>query len=188
MCVSVCTCTLQIGTLTSGMTTRRYWVVLRKETPRCDQLSRLQLYRDEFQASVAPSREIILDSIKMIHHADQRRKKAFEVQLASESLMFQCGSHADVDDWIGDIRRFRDSLRSSSFSASFPDNSLGQQLYEGMLSVCALSIAKSISPCREEQIGFLFEWDQPLSEMDCTARSDEHKLLPLYCLPFTITF
>lgn len=126
----------QIGSLTTGMTTKRYWVVLRKETMRSGQPSRLELYRDEFQAAGSmPSREIALDEIKMIHHADQRKKKAFEVQLAEEALMFVCGSHTDVEDWIGDIRRFRNSLRSSSLSRGYPDNSVGEDLYAGMLSV-----------------------------------------------------
>ncbi len=119
----------QLGTLTSG---KRYWVVLKKETPRNDLASRIELYRDEQQATTSlANRQIILDAIKMIHHADQRRKKAFEIQLEDECLMFICGSHADVEDWIGDIRRFRNSLLSASFSADLPDNSLGQDLYEG---------------------------------------------------------
>ena len=109
----------QLGSLTSSVTSRRYWVVLRKETAPSEQ-SRLDLYRSEDQVNLTitslpppltfpplpslpppcqmfqgqPYREIGLDEVRSIQQLDQ--KKSFVVQLPSTSLLFMCSSRADL--------------------------------------------------------------------------------------------
>lgn len=115
---------LQLGSLTSSVTSRRYWVVLRKETAHSSQ-SRLQLYRSEDQVDLYlnlltigpspryptvvphsrtcsspqvyhgdPHREISLEEVRSLHQLDS--KKSFAVILPTTSLLFMCASRADL--------------------------------------------------------------------------------------------
>ena len=117
---------IQFGSLTSSVSSKRQWVILRRETARGGQ-SRLELYRSEEQTvDGRASREVFLDAIKLVEHAE--KKKAFVLHMQEETLLFLCSSHAEMEDWIGDVRRFR---RAGSLNGEFPDNSMGQELYEG---------------------------------------------------------
>ena len=116
------------------MTSRRNWVILRKESH--GRSSRLELYRNEEQVTDNNfGRDILLDQMRTVQRAE--RKKAFVVVMADETLLFMCSSRADTDDWLSDIRRYRGGRRSeSSFSDSdgVPDNSVGRDIYEGVCS------------------------------------------------------
>lgn len=119
-----------LGSLTTTVTSRRNWVILRKESH--GRSSRLELYRNEEQVTDNNfGRDILLDQMRTVQRAE--RKKAFVVVMADETLLFMCSSRADTDDWLSDIRRYRGGRRSeSSFSDSdgVPDNSVGRDIYE----------------------------------------------------------
>ena len=120
---------VQLGSLTTTMTSRRNWVILRRESH--GRSSRLELYRNEEQvADNNFGRDILLDQMRSVQRAE--RKKAFVVVTAEETLLFMCSSRADTDDWLSDIRRYRSGRRSESGSDGIPDNSLGHDIYEGM--------------------------------------------------------
>lgn len=105
-------------------------MVLRKQTPTGGR-SRLELFRNEEQAfSNNPSREYGLDSVKAIQQSD--RKRAFQLSFPQETVLCVCSSRADMMDWVTDVRRFTPA-RDISGSAPPPDNSVGQDLYEGRL-------------------------------------------------------
>ena len=91
------------------------------------------MYRNEEQvADGGFGRDILLDQMRSVQRPE--RKKAFIVVTAEETLLFMCSSRADTDDWLSDIRRYRTGRNSSSsFSGSdgVPDNSVGQDVYEG---------------------------------------------------------
>ena len=125
---------LQLGSLTTSMTSKRYWLVLRKETPGGGR-SRLEFYRSEEQSN-EPVRVIPLDQIREVHHSE-RKKASFDVHLQDEVTQFSCSSKADTDDWMRDIARFQGGRGlTSSFNGELPDNTVnGQALYEGTESL-----------------------------------------------------
>ena len=116
------------------MTSKRYWLVLRKETPGGGR-SRLEFYRSEEQSN-EPVRVIPLDQIREVHHSE-RKKASFDVHLQDEVTQFSCSSKADTDDWMRDIARFQGGRGlTSSFNGELPDNTVnGQALYEGTESL-----------------------------------------------------
>ena len=59
------------------------------------------------------------------------RKKGFLVELLEETMMLQCTSKADMEDWVRDINRLRGGrvdLASGQNLTEFPS---GQDIYEG---------------------------------------------------------
>ena len=115
------------------MSSKRFWLVLRKETPGGGR-SRLEFYRSEEQSN-EPVRVIPLDQIREVHRSE-RKKASFEVHLQDEVSQFSCSSMADMEDWMRDIGRFQGGRGlTSSFNGELPDNSVnGQALYEGTIS------------------------------------------------------
>lgn len=107
-----------------SVTSRRQWVVLRRESG--GRASRVELYRNEDQ-SAEPNKIISLSPSTLRNVQILDRKKAFVLNLQEESCMFQCSSRADMEDWHRDIGHYssstsRNVTSPSSLSSHITDN------------------------------------------------------------------
>ena len=70
------------------------------------------------------------------------RKKGFLIELLDETMMLQCTSKADMEDWVRDVNRLRGGvdLASGQNLTEFPT---GQDIYEGGW---VLSLPPSLPP------------------------------------------
>ena len=68
---------------------------------------------------------------ELCHSPIPERKKGFLIELLDETMMLQCTSKADMEDWVRDVNRLRGGrvdLASGQNLAEFPS---GQDIYEG---------------------------------------------------------
>ena len=110
-------------------------MVLCREGPGCTGRSRIEWYRSEDRAKdYQPVKVVDLDTIRSINPVE--RKKGFMVDLLEESMLFQCTSKADMEDWVRDINRFRQGVDLAS-GQNLMEMPQGHDVYEGMCCVFA---------------------------------------------------
>lgn len=115
-----------------SVTSRRQWVVLRRETT--GRASRIELYRSEDQ-SAEPNKTVSLSPSSLRNVEILDRKKAFVLNLQDESCMFQCSSRADMEDWYRDINHYSSSMNRGAISPALPSrtsNTTGEEIYESI--------------------------------------------------------
>jgi hypothetical protein len=88
----------------STLSSKRTWMVLCRKGPSGK--PRIEMYRSEDSVSgQQPHRMIDLETVRSVQPVE--RKKGFLVELLDETMMLQCTSKADMEDWVRDINRLR---------------------------------------------------------------------------------
>ena len=63
------------------------------------------------------------------------RKKGFLIELLDETMMLQCTSKADMEDWVRDLNRLRGGIDLAS-GQNVTEGPAGQDIYEGRQDCC----------------------------------------------------
>ena len=72
------------------------------------------------------------------------KKKGFLVELLDETMMLQCTSKADMEDWIRDMNRLRGGRVDLASGQNIGGYPAGHDIYEGRERVC---VNECVSGC-----------------------------------------
>ena len=73
------------------------------------------------------------------------RKKGFLVELLDETMMLQCTSKADMEDWIRDMNRLRGGRVDLASGQNIGGYPAGHDIYEGRERVCVCVSVNEVS-------------------------------------------
>ena len=65
------------------------------------------------------------------HSPIPERKKGFLIELLDETMMLQCTSKADMEDWVRDVNRLRGGRVDLASGQNLDEFPSGQDIYEG---------------------------------------------------------
>ncbi|CAI8034686.1 hypothetical protein GBAR_LOCUS19502 [Geodia barretti] len=111
----------------STLSSKRMWMVLCRKGP--SGRPRIEMYRSEDSvAGQQPVRMIDLETVRSVQPVE--RKKSFLIELPEETMMLQCTSKADMEDWVRDTNRLRGGRVDLASGQNIGGHLPGHDIYE----------------------------------------------------------
>jgi hypothetical protein len=100
---------------------------------------RIEMYRSEDSVGgQQPVRMIDLETVRSVQPVE--RKKSFLIELPEETMMLQCTSKADMEDWVRDTNRLRGGRVDLASGQDIGGQPSGHDIYEsrGKIKFCCM--------------------------------------------------
>ncbi|CAI8034680.1 Docking protein 4 [Geodia barretti] len=116
----------------SSLSSKRMWMVLCRKGP--SGRPRIEMYRSEDSVGgQQPVRMIDLETVRSVQPVE--RKKSFLIELPEETMMLQCTSKADMEDWVRDTNRLRGGRVDLASGQNIGGHLPGHDIYEDPFSI-----------------------------------------------------